>query len=133
MPVPEGTYSQEWSAALADRFHAAHEKAYGFRVDDEPVELVNLRSTAVGKIRRPGMKRIDGTGGTVRDAVKSTRPVYFDPTVGYVDTTVYDRSKLPPESHFEGPAIIEEVDSTTVVLPGWSVEVDQFANLKISR
>lgn len=133
VPAPEGEFTQGWLAALADRFHAAHEQAYGFRVDNEPVEVVNLRSTAVGEIQKPGMKRIVSSGHSVQDAIKSTRPIFFNPGSGFVDTVVYDRSKLPPSSRFDGPAIIEEKDSTTVVLPGWQVEVDESGNLMMRR
>lgn len=133
VPVPEGNFDVEWMKTLADQFHAAHEQAYGFRVDDEPVELVNLRSTAVGEIQRPGMKCIEGKGLSLQDALKSTRPVYFNSETGFVDTPVYDRTSLPTTATFQGPAVIEERDSTTVVLTGWSVEVDQFGNLLVTR
>ena len=133
VPVPDGEVNAEWVKALADRFHSAHQQAYGFRVDDEPVELVNLRSTAIGEIDRPGMKHLASESQALRDALKSTRPVYFSPDAGFIETPVYARTKLTPNSDFEGPAIIEEKDSTTVVLPDWSVQVDEFGNVLVAR
>ena len=60
------------------------------------------------------------------------RQVYFDAAGGFVATPIYDRSRLGAGHRFDGPAIVEEMDSTTLVLPGYAVEVDRYANLLIS-
>ena len=133
VPAPEGEVNADWLTALVERFHAAHEQSYGFRVDNEPVEIVNLRSTAVGKIRNPDMKRLENLGGSPAEAIKRHRPVYFNNEHGFVETPVYDREKLPGKCSFGGPAIVEEKDCTTVVLPGWNVEVDEFGNLLVNK
>ncbi len=133
VPAPEGEFDERWLEALADRFHSAHEQAYGFRVDNEPVELVNLRSTAVGEIRKPGMRPLNRSTASLNDALKSNRPVYFDADSNFLDTPVYDRVALPSKAEFDGPAIIEEKDSTTMVPPGWHVSIDRFGNLRLNR
>ena len=69
-------------------------------------------------------------------AIKGKRPVYFateSSKGGVIHTTVYDRPKLPPGSVFNGPAIVEEPDCTTVIQPSWSVIVDDFGNLLIEH
>ena len=69
-------------------------------------------------------------------AIKSKRPVYFGTDSsegGVIHTTVYDRPKLPAGSVFNGPAIVEEPDCTTVIQPSWSVTVDDFGNLLIEH
>ena len=131
-----------WMKELIESFHEAHETAYGFRANDEPVELVNLRLTTVGKIARPRMRKLEAGGADASVAEKGERHVYFaendanasgDGTNGYLQTAVYDRAKLPPGVVFDGPAIIEEPDATTVVQPAWQVTVDEFGNLTIEQ
>jgi N-methylhydantoinase A/oxoprolinase/acetone carboxylase beta subunit len=130
--APGGKADDGWMKTLVEGFHAAHQRAYGFRVDSEPVEIVNLRSTTVGKIKSPEMRRIEAGDGNADGAIKSTRLVYFAPD-GVVDTPVYDRTALKGGAAFAGPAVVEERDSTLVVLPGWGVRVDAFGNLVVSR
>jgi N-methylhydantoinase A len=135
VPAPESpTIDQAWMDELTESFHDAHETAYGFRAQDEPVELVNLRLTTVGKIARPQMRKLDSTGSDASAASKGKRPVYFAENSGekgVLQTPVYDRSKLPAGAVFSGPAIIEEPDCTTVIHPSWTVTVDDFGNLGI--
>ncbi len=155
VPAPDRpTIDDEWMSELVESFHEAHETAYGFRASDEPVELVNLRLTTVGKIARPQMRKLDtrasgDAGASV--ASKGKRPVYFAESAtgaggatgageaniaeskGFVQTTVYDRAKLPAGAVFSGPAIVEEPDSTTVVHPSWMVTVDDYGNLTIEH
>jgi N-methylhydantoinase A len=135
VPAPANpTIDQAWMNELTESFHDAHETAYGFRANDEPVELVNLRLTTVGKIARPQMRKLDSTNADASAASKGDRPVYLAENSGdkgVVQTPVYDRSKLPAGAVFNGPAIIEEPDCTTVIHPSWTVTVDDFGNLGI--
>lgn len=135
VPAPSSsTIDQAWMNELTESFHDAHEMAYGFRAKDEPVELVNLRLTTIGKIVRPQMQKLKSIGTDVFVAFKGERPVYFAENSGekgVVQTPVYDRSKLPAGAVFKGPAIIEEPDCTTVIHPAWTVTVDEFGNLEI--
>ena len=132
IPAPAGEFAKEWLDRLLELFHTAHERAYGFKVPGEPVEIVNLRSTTVGKIRKPEMLRLPNKGDAGA-AVKSVRKVHFSEAGGFIDTTVYDRARLGAGACLQGPAIIEEKDSTTVVHSGWTARVDEFGNLAIVR
>lgn len=135
VPTPASTnIDADWLNELTETFHDAHETAYGFRANDEPVELVNLRLTTVGKIARPQMRKLDATGTDTGVASKGKRPVYFAETSGsegFVNSPVYDRALLPAGAEFVGPAIVEEPDCTTVVHPSWTVKVDDYGNLGI--
>ena len=135
VPTPENTnIDQAWMDELIESFHEAHEKAYGFRAIDEPVELVNLRLTTIGKITRPQMRKLDNVGTDASVASKGYRPVYFAENSGEkgtIQTPVFDRSQLPAGAVFTGPAIIEEPDCTTVIHPGWTVTVDAYGNLGV--
>ena len=123
------------AAALADavgRFHVEHERAYGRGYPEQPVELVNFTVTAVGRIARPRLPRIGSNGGGVSDAQRGTRQVFFSDAGGFVETAIYDRARLSAGHIVAGPAIIEEVDSTTLVHAGYRAAVDDFGNLLIS-
>ena len=137
IPAPASTVIDDaWMNELTESFHEAHETAYGFRAHDEPVELVNLRLTTIGKIARPEMRKLDNTGTDASVASKGNRPVYFSENTGQkgiIETTVYDRSKLPAGAIFNGPAIIEEPDCTTVIHPAWTATVDEYGNLGIEH
>ena len=133
---PSSVIDDEWMHELTESFHEAHETAYGFRANDEPVELVNLRLTTIGTIARPEMRKLDNTGSDASAASKGNRAVYFSENTGekgIIETPVYDRSKLPAGAVFSGPAIIEEPDCTTVIHPAWTATVDEYGNLGIEH
>jgi N-methylhydantoinase A len=115
---------------LLGRFHAEHDRTYGFAAPDEPVEVVSLRLTSVGTIAKPPPRPLESGG---RAEPKERRQVYFAESDGYVDCPIYDRYALPAGASFPGPAVVEEFDSTTVVHPGFTVRVDDAGNLVIER
>ncbi|WP_394738868.1 hydantoinase/oxoprolinase family protein [Natronococcus roseus] len=103
--------------AVAERFHAAHERAYGYRMD-EAVEIVTLRASAT----------VEGASPTVRhegggDARLGTREAYFPDVDGARTATVYERDRLQSQRVVDGPAVLEQAESTTVVPPGWAGDV----------
>ena len=120
---------------LADavrRFHAEHERAYGHGYPEQPVELVNFTVTAIGRIARPRLPRIASNGRAVSEARRGTRRVFFSDAADFVETAIYDRDRLRAGHVVVGPAVIEEVDSTTLLHAGYRAEVDEFGNLLIS-
>ena len=135
IPAPNRSeIDQIWMQELTESFHNAHQTAYGFRANDEPIEIVNLRLTTVGKIARPQMLKLSITDTGVSTALKGTRPVYFSEESGkqgMIESKVYDRSLLPAGAVFSGPAIVEEPDCTTVVPPNWQATIDEFGNIII--
>jgi N-methylhydantoinase A len=114
-------------------FHREHDRAYGFSAPEEPAEFVNLRLTAMGNIAKPRLRELGRSGGTAVSAQKGTRAVYFTETAGYVDCPLYDRYQLAASMTVEGPAIVEEFDSTLVIHPGYRAEVDRYGNLALSK
>ena len=117
---------------LRTRFLMEHDRAYGFSAPDEPVELVNLRLTAIGKISKPKSKKLQKIRDNVENARRTSRSVYFVETNGYTDCPVYDRYQLAAEQVISGPAIVAELDSTTVIHPGYDARVDHLLNLVIT-
>jgi N-methylhydantoinase A len=125
-----GPFDQDSVAPLLERFHAEHDRTYGFSADTEPVECVSLRLTTVGRIAKPPLRTLE-PGATPEP--KERRDVYFAESGGYVDCPIYDRYALPAAARIAGPAIVEEFDSTTVLHPGYGLEVDAHGNLVVAR
>nr|WP_175542143.1 hydantoinase/oxoprolinase family protein [Natrinema hispanicum] len=114
------------AAAVADRFHDAHERTYGYAMD-ESIEVVNLRATATVPGTEPGISH-DGGG----DAVVGSREAHF-PEAGARETTVYDWDRLETGSSVAGPAVLEQAESTTVVPPAWTGEILADGTLVMTR
>ena len=133
IPLPGGGLAPERLTGVIDRFHREHERAYGFKADGEPVEFVALRLSAVGSISRPRTVELTSSGGDLAAALKTSRAVYFAEGGGPVDCPVYDRYRLQPDFELRGPAIVEEIDSTTVIHPDYCAVVDRYGNLLLQR
>ena len=117
-----GPMDGEQLERMLGEFHCEHERAYGFSAPGEEVELVNLRLSAVGRIAKPALAALARAEGDPVE--KGRRPVYFAERGGFVDCPVYDRYDLGAGAAIAGPAIVEEVDSTTTVHPGYGVAID---------
>ena len=113
--------------ALA-RFASEHEREYNYVLDEIPVELQLIRLVAHGLIDRPSLTQSDRTG-TAAAAETGARDVYFEEESGFVSTKVYDRDRLLPGAQLVGPAIVEQMDSTVLIRPGMSADVDHYFNL----
>ncbi|GEL17836.1 hydantoinase/oxoprolinase family protein [Pseudonocardia asaccharolytica] len=116
-------------AEAVQLFHEQHEREYAFRRDDTPVEIYQLGLTAVGTTPKPAFTPHDASRKPAPAPLK-TRKVYFDGN-GWLDTPVHDRDALPAGSELTGPAVIDQLDSTTVVPPGTRAEVDEWLNIRI--
>ena len=127
---PEGARKDRVPRAV-EAFHARHGEIYGYSDEGEPVELVNLRLRAVGVIKKPELK--EASRGSVQPSPSGTRNVYFEGPNTWVETPVYERSGLGSGSAFQGPAIVEQYDSTTIVHPGWNVKVSRLGVLNLRR
>jgi N-methylhydantoinase A len=130
IPLDEGNVENSLDKML-QQFHEEHERTYGFAAPAEPVEFVTLRLTAVGSIAKPKLRELPERGGNVDAARRAVRQVYFAEVGDFVDCPSYDRYRLTAGSVIEGPAIVEEMDSTTVIHPGFHAEVDRYGNLLI--
>lgn len=129
--VPDGPVTAALAAAVADGFHAAHRRLYGYDFAHDPrqeVEWVNLRVTGVGPIARPAVPVVAAGSGAVP---RTTRRVDFGD--GWADTPIYDRAALGAGDTVAGPAVVEEFGSTVPVHPGFRAVVDDHGNLLITR
>jgi N-methylhydantoinase A len=114
---------------LIARFHAAHERLYTYALPDAPVEIVTLRLAASGRVRRFALPEGGESRVTRR---RTTRAVYFAGH-GWIQCPCLDRDTLGRGSRVDGPAIVEQPDSTTVVLPGQRARADRFGTLVIGE
>jgi N-methylhydantoinase A len=112
---------------LGERFHAAHDQRYGYRMDEEPVEIVNVRLIATVPVDKPELSEDEPSA----DGGAETREVNFDGD--WVQARVHERAALGRGSRVEGPAIVEFAEATCAVRPGWAGEVDEVGNLVLER
>jgi N-methylhydantoinase A len=128
VPIADGEITRATLDDLAAAFHARHEQTYGHANRSEHVQLVNLRLTALGRL--PDLvlaQRADAASARVR-----SRDVWFAET-GFTRTEVHWRDGLAPDARIAGPAIIEAMDSTTVVPPGWQARINELGYIVIAR
>ena len=131
IPVPvDPDEARTGLEGLEERFNALHEQLYGFRMPGTAAEIVNLRAVGSGAVPKPELP----TGATgdpdASAAIADEHEIVFKGE--RLPTRIYDRAKLAPGNRFEGPAIVTEFDSTTVVLPGYTAEVDAGFNILIN-
>ncbi len=131
--LPHRAFSPDDLPWLNSAFFQEHRRSYGFAAENEPTETVNIRMTAIGTIRRPEPKPLESGGADPSPALKAQRPVYFTETNGMTKTKIYDRYRLKQGNRIKGPAIVEEIDSTVVIHPHFSAQVDAAGNLLIQE
>jgi N-methylhydantoinase A len=111
-------------------FHREHNRLYGYDLEREGtgVELVNLRMSAVGLTEKPQFREEPFQGEDPSSCLKGERPVYLPGEAGYADVPVYDGNRMGHGHRLAGPAIIEQVNTTIFVPPGWGISCDPFGS-----
>jgi N-methylhydantoinase A len=115
-------------AKLVEAFHQRHKDHYGYEMRDQPVEIVNLRLVVTSKRRTPPEEIANLGRGDAKKALIETRKVWF-PESAFITTPVYDRDRLAANSRLAGPAVIEQMDTTTVVPPNARLRQDRLGYL----
>jgi N-methylhydantoinase A len=126
--VGGGALIEQDKATWRRLFDERHEQQYGTRAADQKVEIVNYHLTAKLPLPRPQPRKLSARSGGPDSALKAFRKAFFDE---WVETPVYARDRLGYGHHLVGPAIIEQVDSTTVIHPKQKAHVEEFGNLII--
>lgn len=130
--LPQAFFAAKDRAAIKQQFDELHKVRYGTSAPKEPADLVSLRVTVLGTMKKPPRHSVArGTATPSPQAIRATKPVYFRAT-GWVDTPVYVREHLRASNVVVGPALIEEHASTTVVQPGDTLSMDELGNLQIA-
>jgi N-methylhydantoinase A len=130
VPMPSMTLTPEHAPAIVETFNTVHQQKYGHSMHDDPIEIVTLRLRAVGLLPRPDLPTLDRRGGDISAARKGSRNVYVRGG-GHVLYAVFDRMKLGVGDCINGPAIVEEPSSTTMVHTGDTLTVGAYGELVI--
>ena len=129
--TPPGRVDGAWAAALRERFDAEHERTYLRAYRDMPVRVINLGVSAYvpGQPLVSG-ERADAAGDSAEPLL--TAPCRFPGAAGPLQTGFFRRSRLQPGHRIEGPAIVEQPDTTTAIPPGWQAGLDRYSNLRLT-
>src|SRR5215467_11507507 len=119
-------------AAARARFDERHARIHGHSAKDRPVELVSYRLRLRVEVPKFEQREEESSSGAAAHARKGERKVWFDGARPLV-STLYEREKLDPGAAVTGPAIVEQLDATTAIPPGWLATVDRFRNLLLSK
>lgn len=124
--LPRATPDRE---TIREQFEEAYLAKYAESVD-KPILIDNIQVTTIGLVEKMDLKRLVAEpAGTISSARKERREVYFDDR--WIETPIYNRPLLPLVSSFEGPAVLEQADTTTVVNPGQTCSIDEYGNAVI--
>jgi N-methylhydantoinase A len=129
--VADGPIGPALLDALRAGFEVAHEKMYGYTAPEEPIQIVTFRLEASGAVRRPDIRTHPPATHDVAAAAVGARDVWLAESREFVTCPVYDRDELGPGHRIAGPAVVEQMDATTLVLPGQTATVDPYLNLVI--
>jgi N-methylhydantoinase A len=132
VPVHSNTLTADDLERASADFREIYAKVYGLR-QEYPVQLVNFRTRIVGKVPKLELGRANPGDVKSDRALKKRRPVYFREPGHFIDTPVYERELLGPGDVLQGPAVVEEPDSTTIVPPGHLVRLGEYRELSIDR
>lgn len=127
--MPAGEIGAASFAALAEGFAAAHMQRFGFVAEGETVQIVTLRVEAAGIVTKAEFTPLPDAGPDASAAKIGARDVWMPEAGGFTPCAVYAREGLKPGNIIEGPAIVEQMDTTTVILPDMQATVDGYLNL----
>jgi N-methylhydantoinase A len=116
--------------AMAQRFHPEHNALYGYSLEDQgtPIELINMRMVCLGATEKPSFQEQEYDGEDSKEALKGYREAWAPLQGEFTDTPIYDGLKLKFGNRVQGPAIIEQVNTTTLVTPEFNLLTDRFGS-----
>jgi N-methylhydantoinase A len=132
IPIPNEPITDATIREAEERFRNRYFELYRVRTDD-PCRFVNFGVRATGIVPKPQLPTMPMGDGNAARAIKAARQVFFREQGGFVESRVYDRRKLQNGDRLDGPAILEEPDSTTVCPSGYSITVDRFLNVVLKK
>jgi N-methylhydantoinase A/oxoprolinase/acetone carboxylase beta subunit len=131
IPLPSDDFSRLTKKDISRMFNSTYESLYG-RTSPDKVEFMHLRVIA-SLPERPYFQKFSKKKVTsLQSAIKGNRKAYTSLSSSYVDFTVYDRYQLVPGATFDGPAIIEEKESTTVLGQDATASIDEYGNIVLT-
>jgi N-methylhydantoinase A/oxoprolinase/acetone carboxylase beta subunit len=131
--LPSGPIDSGWLKRAADAFHSAHQRLYSYCDRGEQVQIVNLRVAAIGQTEHAKPRLIERGSANPKTAQKSERQVRFQESALVMSCPIYERDRLLAGNVVNGPAVIEQADSTTLVPPSFNAQVDPHGRLILTR
>ncbi len=129
VPLPAGPLRPSIIDALSAGFAAAHQRLYGFVAEDEQMQLVTFRAEATGIVSKADIRPAAEGRPDPRAAEFGRRDVWLRETGAFVSCPLYDRERLAAGNRIAGPAIVEQMDATTLIVPAATATVDRYLNL----
>jgi N-methylhydantoinase A len=129
--LPEGPITFATLDALQAGFLQAHRQMYGFVAEDDPVQLVTFRVAAAGRVNKAQFTPQPPAGPNPAAAHIGQREIWLPEAGGFMSCPIYDRAALACGNYIEGPAVVEQMDATTVILPGMTATLDPYLNLLV--
>ena len=128
VPVPNGEWTDDTRSEIVEKFHELHEQNYTFKLPNTKTEIVNIHLTGFGQVEK--IKPLEIKENKDDNALIEKRDVYFEDG-GWLKTNIYARERMGKNMTVQGPAIIEEKQTSTLLYSGQSLTVDQYGNLII--
>jgi N-methylhydantoinase A len=129
VPMPDNLEGDALLGALRESFEQAHKQMYGYTAPEEPMQAVTFRIEATGAVRQAELRDQPPATTPLESALMAKRDVWLAEASSFISCPVYDREKLGPGHRITGPAIVEQMDATTVLLPGQTATVDPYLNI----
>jgi N-methylhydantoinase A/oxoprolinase/acetone carboxylase beta subunit len=131
--APSGPIDEDWLAQVRAAFDRSHEREYSRSFPDADIEIPNIRVRGVGLMPDLRMPDVEAGPADATHALRAEHPAWFpvDGNLQHLPTRFYDRGALQAGNRIEGPAIVNQYDSTTVIPPGLEAEIDHVGNIVI--
>lgn len=126
----EASMTEEIMKDMIDKFHKEHNRTYGYCNENMRIQMVNYRVSAVGSIEKPDLDEDAVNSSAHQPKAIEVREVLFEGENKYLPTSVYQRDNIELGCTIYGPAIIEQMDSTTIIPPKWTAYTDGFNNIR---
>ena len=133
VPIPEEEITCEALSDIEERFHTLHETRYGYSAPEEIIQNVNIRVSAIGIIPPLKLKAELEEGESPDKALKGVRDIHLPGSSGFISSAIYDRYRLKPGNVLTGPAIIEQIDSTTLIRPEQKAKIDCYRQIVLRK
>ncbi len=133
LPDHAGVDNEKLAEDLAESFHAKHQREFGFRVSDEPIQFATVGITAIAPRPTAGLALSPGPVPVADGRGDAQQDVMFDASRGYETVASYQRADLGSGAVIDGPAVIHEFDSTTALAPGFVARVTDMGVVQIER
>ena len=129
VPMPGDIEGDALVARVRQSFEDAHQQMYGYVAPEEPIQAVTFRIEATGAVRQADLREQPPAREPLETALMERRDVWLPEAGNFVACPVYDRDRLGPKHRIVGPAIVEQMDATTLILPGQKASVDRHLNI----